>query len=132
MKRSAILLVVLGAACLFETPSQAQDGSIVGVWRQVRSNAGDCRTCQIEIEKGDASLDVRANNGWSGSVRAEPADDLITAAGGGRWRPGGTSPHSGKFFRLRLVSQNSRLYLLMSGTGFQVEAVFERAPPKSI
>jgi hypothetical protein len=77
-------------------------------------------------------LDVRANNGWSGSVRAEPADDLITAAGGGRWRPGGTSPHSGKFFRLRLVSQNSRLYLLMSGTGFQVEAVFERAPPKSI
>jgi len=131
MMRFRMLLVLMIAALLCPRPSQAEEG-IVGVWRQIRSNAGECPTCRIEIAKGDMAFEVKANNGWAGSVRANPGDDLNTAAGGGRWRPGGASPHGGKFFRMNLIVHNSLLYLLMRGTGFQVEAVFERARPDNI
>jgi len=131
MARFAVTLVMLAALLSWSRCAYAQNDAMQGVWRQVKSNAGECRTCQVSLERRDDGLAVTANNGWSASVRPEP-DELHLASGGGRWRPGDTNPHSGKFFRVHFASTNTRLYMVMLGQGFRIEAEFERKPSDSI
>ncbi|PTM40123.1 hypothetical protein [Bosea sp. 124] len=75
MKRPAILLGSIAIALHLHSPGHAQDGGMNGVWRQIRSNAGECHTCQIEIGQADTAFAVTANNGWSANVRIDQADD---------------------------------------------------------
>lgn len=124
----AALLVLLS----LPTGAFAQDAPLVGGWTQIRSNAGSCPHCRVEIARTGEGIAVVANNGWAAQLRLPSENDMNIARGGGRWKAGGPSAFAGKFFRLEMVVEGSRLYLLMKGTEFSVSAVFERDRDSSI
>ena len=59
-----------------------------GVWRQVKSNSGDCPKCSITIRRDGSTLEVIANNGWSARVKPVPkrlSIELPSVQGNGVW-----------------------------------------------
>lgn len=103
---------VLAAATLHAVPSQASDAAeILGLWEQVATNAGACRTCTIEFQAGSSGLSVTANNGWTASLRGSDKNDLV---GTGRWEDRGRVWVSGKPFTVRFRREGNHLEMTMT------------------
>ena len=78
------------AATLFTVNVYAGESVFHGRWRQVDSNAGQCKTCLIAIVRHGEMLTVTANNGWSAVIRADRRGQALEA----KERANGKTRHS--------------------------------------
>lgn len=126
------LFLSLAAILLLVTAAQAESGSFEGKWQQIGSNAGDCKTCKIEITKTGMSLNVTSNNGWAATFKKPKADSVKVVEGTGEWRSNSGGVYAGKLFLAHMEIRNARLYLKMmvrqnNGVISTVEANFQRS-----
>jgi hypothetical protein len=67
----------LAVAIVDALPAQASEAAeILGLWEQVATNAGACRTCTIEFRSEGSGLSVTANNGWFASLDGSGGRDI--------------------------------------------------------
>lgn len=107
----------------------AQGGDFEGTWRQVKSNAGECRKCSLTITRVREGLTVVANNDWQAlaiPVSKRATGDLPSALGTGVWKNGGQK----KPMKIALIRNQDELQVLLivgEGTGAQtIAATFRK------
>ncbi|QRM56609.1 hypothetical protein [Sinorhizobium sp. BG8] len=127
-----LLLTALLVFAVLPQPSGAARQHFGGVWRQIHSNAGECRTCRLDIRQMGPSLAIIANNGWSATGEAGDAGNADLARGSGRWRPNTRATYAGSPFEIRLVLNDDYLHMTMhvaarEGGRRTIRAIFERA-----
>lgn len=102
---AAALITAAGAIC-------AEAGEFDGTWRQVRSNAGECRNCLLTITRVGDGLKVIANNDWYAAAVPVPkraAGELPSALGTGVWKNGGQT----KPMKIALIRDQDELQVLL-------------------
>ncbi len=122
------------ALCLgpaFVGAVSAQPSPIVGTWQQVETNAGSCRSCQIELKREAGALRIIANNGWSASIDDNGDVDRFEARGTGSWQATTKGWVAGRAFDITVLSVDERLRIAMrvrmpDGSVRLVHAVFKR------
>jgi hypothetical protein len=129
------LFVSLTAIFLSITPSHAETRSFEGKWRQIASTAGDCSTCAIAITTKGTSLSIKANNGWTASVKNPSGEAPNATAGNGQWS-NGSGYLAGRTFQAHFEIAGSRLFMKMlvrrdNGTVLDIKAIFERSAERS-
>lgn len=98
-------------AIVHAVPVRASEAAeILGLWEQVTTNAGACRTCTIEFRSEGSGLSVTANNGWSASLSDPTGRDIV---GAGCWANRGHSWVSGKSFTARFHRNGDHLEMTM-------------------
>jgi hypothetical protein len=103
--------IILAATILHAVPTPASEAAeILGLWEQVATNAGACRTCTIEFQAGSSGLSVTANNGWAASLRGLDKHDIV---GTGRWEDRGRACVSGKPFTVSFRREGNHLEMTM-------------------
>lgn len=124
------LTIAIAPWLILHGTADAQSGALAGRWQQAASNAGDCPTCQIDIEPRGMSPDVfivTANNGWSAQVKAFPQGGALAANGMGRWNDD-AGAFAGRIFGLTLTISGGELALRMGiAGGAPIEGRFRRA-----
>ncbi len=114
----AVQLFSLLLAFSFIAPSAKADQLDLyeGVWRQVKSNSGDCPKCSITIRRDGSKLEVIANNGWYASVQPVPkrlSIELPSVQGDGVWRTKVSGQSQETPIKVALVHDESQLHLAL-------------------
>lgn len=113
-----VQLLSLLLAFSFTAPSAKADELDLyeGVWRQVKSNAGDCPKCSITIRRDGSTLDVIANNGWSARVKLVPkrlSIELPSVQGDGVWLTKASGQPQETPIKVALVHDESQLHVVL-------------------
>ena len=110
---------------LLLTSATAGQASFCGNYIQTWSNAGQCKTCKLQIADNPEiqKYFVEANNGWSAELEFVEGDASV-AAGNGRWKNVG-GPYSGKPITIDMNQQGSTLNLTMSVSDGSVQGVIK-------
>lgn len=117
--KSLCMAVVISAAGVVS----AEAGEFEGSWRQVKSNAGECRNCSLTITRVGDGLKVIANNDWYAAAVPVPqraAAELPSALGTGVWKNGGQNEP----MKIALIRDQDELQvLLIVGGGKRVQTI---------
>lgn len=117
--KSLCLAVLIAAAGV----ASAKAGEFEGTWRQVKSNAGECRNCSLTITRVGDELTVIANNDWYAAAVPVPkraAAELPSALGTGVWKNGGQK----KPMKIALIRDQDELQvLLIVGGGSSAQTI---------
>jgi len=109
-----LLGAVISVAVLLPGAALARHNvGLCGNYKQVASNAGDCRDCTLMIADNPEiqKYFVESNNGWSAETTWVEGDASV-AEGKGKWNKG--SAWAGKKFDLYLSQQGRTLTMQMT------------------
>lgn len=125
------LTIAIATWLILSDTADAQSAALTGRWQQTSSNAGDCPTCEIDIQPRGMSpnvFTVTARNGWSAQVKAFLRGGALVANGMGRWNDDAGGSYAGAIFSLTLTAGGEQLALRMGvAGGAPIEATFVRA-----
>lgn len=110
------------AAACAKTQAGAPAGtSLVGRFVQIRSNAGECKTCFVTIAPAGDGLQITSNNGWSALLKGS----ATKLAGDGVWQTKGAWDGP---IRVELETQGGELRLLLKSvrSGAALTAAYVR------
>ena len=135
MSRRILIAALFVLGLLHGASAQTAAGDVfAGHWRQVASNAGQCKTCSLTVSRRDTTYRVVASNGWSAKVKQLASRAIETYVGGGRWERSPPRIDPKRLLTTYFVVKDERLHLTLlltrpDGSQWRIEAVFERELP---
>ena len=120
---------IVSFACV--SSANAETMRLTGRWQQTVSNAGQCDTCQITVQREGPILRVTSNNGWFAVI--DDGKTKNSLSGVGHWKPGYGGPYGGKPFSISFTLTSGQLYMHMAvpadnGAAHLIKAIFEKLP----
>ena len=135
MSRRILIAALFMLGLLYGASAQTAAGDVfAGHWRQVASNAGQCKTCSLTVSRRETGFLVVASNGWSAKVKQLASRAIETYVGGGHWERSPPRIDPSRRLAAYFVVRDEQLLLTLvlkrpNGAPWRISAVFERAVP---